>query len=98
MILRSLLLRARPKTKSTLLLSHQLISSLRQKPESPRKTIFTSGHAARICLTMRCISGKQPKAAFLDKVPIKFGVSDPDAHYHVPLLVAPYGYSTYRGS
>jgi 5-hydroxyisourate hydrolase len=41
---------------------------------------------------------KQPSAAFLDKVPIKFGVSDPDAHYHVPLLVAPYGYSTYRGS
>ncbi|HEY0526524.1 MAG TPA: hydroxyisourate hydrolase [Stellaceae bacterium] len=42
--------------------------------------------------------GKRQEPAFLDKVPIKFGVSDPSAHYHVPLLVAPYGYSTYRGS
>jgi 5-hydroxyisourate hydrolase len=35
---------------------------------------------------------------FLDAVTIAFGVSDADAHYHVPLLVSPYGYSTYRGS
>ncbi len=35
---------------------------------------------------------------FLDVVPIAFSVSDPAAHYHVPLLVSPYGYSTYRGS
>jgi len=35
---------------------------------------------------------------FLGEVTITFGVADPDAHYHVPLLVSPYGYSTYRGS
>lgn len=35
---------------------------------------------------------------FLDRVPIEFGVSDPQAHYHVPLLVTPWSYSTYRGS
>lgn len=35
---------------------------------------------------------------FLDQVPIRFGMSDKDAHYHVPLLLSPYGYSTYRGS
>ena len=35
---------------------------------------------------------------FLDQVPIRFGMSDGDAHYHVPLLLSPYGYSTYRGS
>lgn len=35
---------------------------------------------------------------FLDTVPIRFGISDPAAHYHVPLLLSPYGYSTYRGS
>jgi 5-hydroxyisourate hydrolase len=35
--------------------------------------------------------------AFLDVVPVRFGVTD-DAHYHVPLLVSPYAYSTYRGS
>lgn len=35
---------------------------------------------------------------FLDEVPLRFGISDPEAHYHVPLLLSPYGYSTYRGS
>ncbi|WP_305967715.1 MULTISPECIES: hydroxyisourate hydrolase [unclassified Mameliella] len=35
---------------------------------------------------------------FLDQVPIRFGMSDPDAHYHVPLLLSPFGMSTYRGS
>ena len=35
---------------------------------------------------------------FLDSVPVRFGVTAPDQHYHVPLLVAPYAYSTYRGS
>jgi 5-hydroxyisourate hydrolase len=34
---------------------------------------------------------------FLDEVPIRFGMSAQD-HYHVPLLLSPYGYSTYRGS
>ncbi|MCH2165472.1 MAG: hydroxyisourate hydrolase [Marinovum sp.] len=35
---------------------------------------------------------------FLDQIPIRFGMSDPKAHYHVPLLLSPHGYSTYRGS
>lgn len=35
---------------------------------------------------------------FLDVVPVRFVISDVNAHYHVPLLVSPYGYSTYRGS
>ncbi|VEP15604.1 5-hydroxyisourate hydrolase 2 [Hyella patelloides LEGE 07179] len=35
---------------------------------------------------------------FLDRIPIRFGISDPEAHYHVPLLVSPWSYSTYRGS
>jgi 5-hydroxyisourate hydrolase len=35
---------------------------------------------------------------FLDVVPLRFGIDDPSAHYHVPLLVSPFGYSTYRGS
>ncbi len=36
--------------------------------------------------------------AFLDVVPIRFGISRTDQHYHVPLLISPYSYSTYRGS
>ena len=35
---------------------------------------------------------------FLDEVPVRFGIGDADQHYHVPLLLSPYGYSTYRGS
>lgn len=35
---------------------------------------------------------------FLDQVVIRFGVADASQHYHVPLLISPYGYSTYRGS
>ncbi len=35
---------------------------------------------------------------FLDVVPIRFRVTEPGAHYHVPLLVSPWSYSTYRGS
>jgi len=39
-----------------------------------------------------------PKPKFLDEVVIRFGIADAEAHYHVPLLISPYGYSTYRGS
>ena len=36
--------------------------------------------------------------AFLEEVPVRFGIAEPGGHYHVPLLISPYGYSTYRGS
>ncbi len=39
-----------------------------------------------------------PAPAFLDDVVIRFGIADAGAHYHVPLLVSPWSYSTYRGS
>ena len=39
-----------------------------------------------------------PEPPFLDVVTIAFGIADPDAGYHVPLLVSPWAYSTYRGS
>jgi len=35
---------------------------------------------------------------FLDEIPIRFAVADPGAHYHIPLLVSPWSFSTYRGS
>ena len=35
---------------------------------------------------------------FLDEIPIRFGIIDAAAHYHVPLLLSAFGYSTYRGS
>ena len=39
-----------------------------------------------------------PKTPFLNEVVIRFGISNPKEHYHVPLLVSPWSYSTYRGS
>jgi len=43
-------------------------------------------------------TGQSPdEPMFLDAIPIRFGMSE-DSHYHVPLLLSPFGYSTYRGS
>ena len=57
--------------------------------------------ATRSCSTSATISAQPastlPDPPFLDVVPIRFGVAE-DAHYHVPLLVSPFAYSTYRGS
>lgn len=39
-----------------------------------------------------------PDPPFVDQVVLRFGVATPDQHYHVPLLVSPWSYSTYRGS
>lgn len=39
-----------------------------------------------------------PEPAFLDEVPLDFGIADASSHYHVPLLASPWAYSTYRGS
>ena len=47
---------------------------------------------------LRTLCTDLPEPPFLDIIPIRFGISDPDAHHHVPLLLAAHGYSTYRGS
>jgi len=39
-----------------------------------------------------------PEPPFIDEVQLDFGIADPTSHYHVPLLVSPWSYSTYRGS
>ena len=39
-----------------------------------------------------------PEPAFVDRVPLQFGISEAGGHYHVPLLASPWSYSTYRGS
>ena len=64
-------------------------------PETKFKTgqyelIFFAGDYLRA-------QGHDAEVLFLDQVPIRFGMAE-EAHYHVPLLLSPYGYSTYRGS
>ncbi|HEY9023396.1 MAG TPA: hydroxyisourate hydrolase, partial [Burkholderiaceae bacterium] len=39
-----------------------------------------------------------PEVPFVDRVQLDFGIADAAGHYHVPLLVSPWAYSTYRGS
>lgn len=47
---------------------------------------------------LRALGEALPEPLFLDEIPIRFGIDDASAHYHVPLLLSPFGYSTYRGS
>ena len=47
---------------------------------------------------LRARHGIEADPLFLDEVPVRFGIADPAQHYHVPLLLSAYGYSTYRGS
>lgn len=67
---------------------------------------FTSGEYELVFHAGDYFAGQEHFAAeqahtrvrFLDCVVIRFGVADADEHYHVPLLLSPFGYSTYRGS
>jgi len=47
---------------------------------------------------LRARHGVDANPLFLDDIPIRFGIADAGQHYHVPLLLSAYGYSTYRGS
>jgi 5-hydroxyisourate hydrolase len=51
-----------------------------------------------IAAYFRALGAKLSEPPFLDRVPLRFGIADADGHYHVPLLVSPWSYSTYRGS
>lgn len=61
---------------------------------------FTAGCYELLFDVGEYFARQQPTTApsFLGQVPVRFHVADPAAHYHVPLLVTPWGYSTYRGS
>ena len=58
---------------------------------------FTAGEY-ELTFHVRSYFARKEENPFLGTVPVRFGVSQPDEHYHVPLLVSPFGYSTYRGS
>ncbi len=47
---------------------------------------------------LRGLGLKLSEPLFLDVIPIRFGIADAAQHFHVPLLLSPFGYSTYRGS
>jgi len=53
---------------------------------------FAAGDYFRAC------GSELPEPPFLDQISLRFGIADASSHYHVPLLVSPWAYSTYRGS
>jgi 5-hydroxyisourate hydrolase len=60
------------------------------------KGIYELHFMAGAYFAARGVSGNEPP--FLDRIVLRVGLSDPQQHYHVPLLVSPFSYSTYRGS
>lgn len=69
-----------------------LLLSAQQIPTGTYELMFHVGDY------LRAQGTTLPDPPFLDLVPVRFGIFDGEANYHVPLLVSPYGYSTYRGS
>ena len=64
-------------------------------------TALTAGVYELVCCAGEYLIASGQASAevlFLDEIPIRFGVADPEGHYHVPLLISPFAYSTYRGS
>lgn len=60
--------------------------------------MFHAGNYFDSVVTVDSAGISRAEILFLDHIPIRFGISDAQAHYHVPLLLSPFGYSTYRGS
>ena len=68
-----------------------LLSSAEMKAGQYEIVFFVVDYFANKAVTL-------PKTRFLDRVPVRFGIADAGASYHVPLLCSPWSYSTYRGS
>ena len=58
----------------------------------------TVGHFELVFFVKQYFATRGIDCVFLDEVPVRFSISDSSASYHVPLLVTPWSYSTYRGS
>ncbi|HCI78477.1 MAG TPA: hydroxyisourate hydrolase [Ktedonobacter sp.] len=73
------------RTDEPLLADVELVAGIYQ-------LVFSVGHY------FAAETGTSSTCPFLDRIPVRFGIENPKAHYHVPLLVSPWAYSTYRGS
>ncbi len=80
--------------------NHELLKTIRTNSDGRADIPMLEGESLKVGVyTLEFEVGTYfGNADFLGVVPVQFGISDANAHYHVPLLVSPYGYSTYRGS
>ena len=84
-LLKSVITNADGRPDAPLLSGNELVAGVYE-------LVFSAGDYHRA-------QGEQPASPpFLDEVVVRFGVADAAGNYHVPLLLSPYGYSTYRGS
>ena len=68
------------------------------KLDKPQAGFRDYGTAApHVAAFYRAVGLTLPKVPFLDVVTFRFGIDDPDAHYHLPMKVTPWGYSCFRG-
>ena len=69
-------------------------------PDLMQSEIAAGRYSIRFAVAeyFRALGVDLPDPPFLDEVNVDFGIAAEGGHYHVPLLVSPYGYSTYRGS
>jgi 5-hydroxyisourate hydrolase len=84
-LLKSAATNADGRTDAPLLAGDELIAGIYE-------LVFCAGNYHR------ALSEMLSTPPFLDEIAVRFGVADPAANYHVPLLLSPYSYSTYRGS
>ena len=68
-----------------------LLSGVEMKPGMYELVFFVGDYFAGRSINL-------PAIPFLSQVPVRFGMADPSASYHIPLLCSPWAYSTYRGS
>lgn len=71
------------------------------RTDAPMLSPLKEGHYELIFFAgdyLRTSGQAAGEVLFLDQIPIRFGIADPEGHYHVPLLISPFAYSTYRGS
>jgi 5-hydroxyisourate hydrolase len=80
--------------------NRELLKTIRTNSDGRADTALLEGNSLKVGVyTLEFEVGAYfGNTDFLGVVPVQFGISDATAHYHVPLLVSPYGYSTYRGS
>ena len=86
---------------------HQLLKTVVTNPDGRTDEPLLSGDTIPIGTYelifhagdyLRASDVSLPEPAFLDEIVIRFGIAEASGHYHVPLLLSPFGYSTYRGS